>query len=90
MLETTRKQLIQALEIDPRNVKAYGMLLVTHYRLGMMDLVMHTLRRARERGITAEELRDVARCEQVVNEEMQSYRLPMEHHSEFMNFFGWS
>ncbi len=90
VLETTRKQLLQALEIDPRSVKAYGMLLVTHYRLGMMEAVMHTLRQARERGISAEELRRVPRCEQVVNEEMQSYHLPMEHHSEFMNFFGWS
>jgi Tfp pilus assembly protein PilF len=90
VLETTRKQLLQALEIDPRNVKAHAMLLVTHYRLGMLEAVMQTLRHARERGITAEELRDVARCEQVVNEEMQSYRLPMELHSEFMNFFGWS
>ncbi|HEX7554121.1 MAG TPA: serine/threonine-protein kinase [Geothrix sp.] len=90
VLETTRKQLLQALEIDPRNVKAHGMLLVTQYRLGMLDAVMHTLRHARERGITAEELMRVSRCEQVVNDEMQSYRLPMEHHSEFMNFFGWT
>jgi serine/threonine protein kinase len=90
VLETARKQLLQALEIDPRNVKAHGMLLVTQYRLGMLDAVMHTLRHARERGITAEELMRVSRCEQVVNDEMQSYRLPMEHHSEFMNFFGWS
>jgi hypothetical protein len=90
VLETTRKQLLQALDIDPRNVKAHAMLLVTHYRLGMLDAVMHTLRHARERGITAEELKGVSRCGQVVNEEMQSYRLPMEHHSEFMTFFGWS
>jgi hypothetical protein len=90
VLETTRKQLLQALEIDPRNVKAYGMLLVTHYRLGWMDAVMHTLRHARERGISADEMKRVSRCEQVVKEEMQTYRLPMELHSEFMEFFGWS
>jgi serine/threonine-protein kinase len=90
VLETTRKQLLQALEIDPRNVKAYGMLLVTHYRLGWMDAVMHTLRHARERGITADELKRVSRCELVVKEEMQTYRMPMELHGEFMEFFGWS
>jgi hypothetical protein len=90
VLETTRIQLLQALEIDPRNVKAHAMLLVTHYHLGMMDAVMHTLRHARERGISAEELKGVSRCEQVVKEEMQSYRLPMELHSEFMGFFGWT
>jgi serine/threonine-protein kinase len=90
VLETTRKQLLQALEIDPRNAKAHGMLLVTHYRLGWMEAVMHTLRHARERGISADELKRVARCEQVVKEEIQTYRLPKELHGEFLEFFGFN
>ena len=88
VLETTRKQLLQALEIDPSNAKAHAMLLVTHYRLGSMDAAMHTIRRAKERGISPAEFRSVPRCDQLVKEEIQSSRLPMPLRSEFMDFFG--
>ncbi|GLH73536.1 hypothetical protein GETHLI_20380 [Geothrix limicola] len=88
VLETTRRQLLQALEIDPTNGKTYGMLIVTHYRLGWMDAVMQTLRHARERGIPSSELRAVIRCKQVVTEEMQNCRLPLDLHNEFMEYLG--
>ena len=88
MLETTKNQLLQALQIDPRNAKAHAMLLVTHYRLGRLDAVMQTLRQARDRGIPSAELRAVPRCNQVVAEEMQTCRLPLDMHGEFMEYLG--
>ena len=88
ILETTKHQLLQALEIDPRNAKAHALLLVTHYRLGRMDAVMQTLRQARERGISSADLKRVARCQQIVLEEMQACRLPMDLHGEFMEYLG--
>jgi len=88
ILETTKRQLLQALEIDPRNAKAHAMLLVTHYRLGRMDAVMQTLRQARERGIAPDEMKRVTRCQQLVLEEMQNCRLPMDQHGEFMEYLG--
>jgi hypothetical protein len=88
VLETTRHQLIQALELDPANAKAHAMLLVTHYRLGKVDAVMNTLRHARNNGIPATELRAVPRCVQLVMEEMQACRLPMDLHNEFMEYLG--
>ena len=88
LLETTHRQLKQAIEIDPRNAKAHAMLLVTLYRLGRMDALMQTLRQARDRGITSTDLRSLPRCRQVVMEEMQSCRLPLELHGEFMDYLG--
>jgi len=88
VLETTRHQLQQALEIDPTNAKAHAMLLVTHYRLGRMDSVMQTLRQARDRGILPADLKAVIRCDQVVKEEMVSCRLPLDQHGEFMEYLG--
>jgi eukaryotic-like serine/threonine-protein kinase len=88
ILETTRHQLLQALEIDPRNAKAHAMLLVTHYRLGQVDALVQTLRQARSRGIPSADLRAVARCHQMVVEEMQTCRLPLESHGEFMEYLG--
>jgi hypothetical protein len=88
VLETTKLQLLQALEIDPRNAKAHAMLLVTHYRLGRLDAVMQTVRQARDRGIPPAELRAVPRCNQVVAEELQTCRLPLDLHGEFMEYLG--
>jgi serine/threonine-protein kinase len=88
ILETTRHQLLQALEIDPDNVKALAMLLVTHYRLGRMDALMQTLRQARNRGIPTAGLKAVPRCLQMVLEEMQACRLPLDLHGEFMEYLG--
>lgn len=88
ILETTRHQLLQALEIDPDNAKAHAMLLVTHYRLGRMDALMQTLRQARNRGIPTAGLRAVPRCLQMVLEEMQTCRLPLDLHGEFMEYLG--
>lgn len=88
VLETTKLQLLQALEIDPRNAKAHAMLLVTHYRLGRLDAVMQTLRQARDRGIPSAELRAVPRCNQMVSEEAQTCRLPLDLHGEFMEYLG--
>ncbi len=88
LLETTRRQLLQTLEIDPGNAKAHAMLLVTHYRLGWLDAVLQTVRWARERGLPAAALKAVAHCEQVVREEATAHRLPMELHTEFMAYLG--
>jgi serine/threonine-protein kinase len=88
VLETTRRQLLQALEIDPANAKAHAMLLVTHYRLGWMDAVMQTLRQARSLGVPPADLRAVPRFEQVAQEETQACRLPLELHAEFMEYLG--
>ncbi|MDR3685312.1 MAG: protein kinase [Geothrix sp.] len=88
VLETTRHQLIQALEIDPDNARAHAMLLVAHYRLGRMDALMQTLRRARDRDIPAAGLMAVPRCQQMVLEERQAPRLPLELHGEFMDYLG--
>ncbi|MBP1773846.1 MAG: Protein kinase, partial [Holophagaceae bacterium] len=88
VLETTRHQLLQALEIDPGNVKAHAMLMVTHYRLGRLDAVMQTLRHARDTGIAPSALKAVTRCDQMVREEMQACRLPFDQHGEFMEYLG--
>ena len=88
ILETTKHQLLQAIEIDPNNAKAHAMLLVTHYRLGRMEAVMQTLRQARNRGIPSADLKALPRCRQVVMEEMQACRLPLDLHGEFMEYLG--
>jgi serine/threonine protein kinase len=88
ILETTRHQLIEALEIDPNNAKTHAMLLVTHYRLGRLDALMQTLRQARSRGIRSADLKAVPRCQQMVIEEMKTCRLPLELHGEFMEYLG--
>jgi hypothetical protein len=86
VLETTRLQLLQALELDPGNPGAHGMLLATLYRLGRLDAMMQWLRRARDRGIPAEALRAVPRCAQLAEEEERACRLPLEQHQEFLAF----
>jgi serine/threonine-protein kinase len=88
ILETTKHQLLQALEINPRNAKANAMLLVTHYRLGHLDPLMQTLRQARSWGIPPAELKAVPRFHQMVLEELQTGRLPLELHREFMGYLG--
>ena len=87
VLEAARRQLLQAIEIDPGHVRAHAMLLVTLYRLGQMDAVMQCLRRARDRGIPASALKALPRCAQLVGEEGQVYRLPLDLHREFMAYF---
>ena len=88
VLETTRLQLTQALELDPANVRTHAMLLVTLYRLGRFDAVMQVLRGARLRGITGRALCAVPRCRQMAEEELRAGRLPMDLHSEFMDHLG--
>ncbi len=88
VLETTRRQLLQAIKIDPTNARAHALLLVTLYRLGWMDAVMQSLRRARNGGIPAAVLLAVPRCAQLVDEEARSCRLPLELHQEFMAYLG--
>jgi serine/threonine-protein kinase len=89
ILETTKHQLMQALEIDPDNARTHAMLLVIHYRLGRMDAVMQALRRARNHGIAPADLKAVSRFSQVVTEEMQNCRLSLDHHMEFLEFLGY-
>ena len=88
VLETTRRQLLRALETNPASARTCAMLLVTCYRLGRVDSLMQALRQARHHGISAEQMRGVPRCEQMVREEREQCRLPLELHSEFMEYFG--
>ena len=88
VLETTRKQLLQAIQIDPFNARAHALLLVTLYRLGWMDAVMQSLRRSRDGGIPATLLLAVPRCAQLVEEEARTCRLPLELHQEFMAYLA--
>lgn len=88
VFETTRRHLLQAIELDPANAGAHALLLVTLYRLGRLDLVMDLLRQARDRGIQGAALRATARCAQLVAEEARACRLPMQQHGEFMEFLG--
>jgi uncharacterized protein HemY len=88
LLEATRRQLRQALELNPANTKALALLLVTHYQLGSVDALMQTLRRARERNIPSADLKAVDRCEQMIREEGSACRLPLELHAEFMAYLG--
>lgn len=88
VLETTRLQLLQALETDPGNAGAHAMLLVTLYRLERMDAVMQCLRRARDRGIPGPAMRFFPRCAQLVSEEERACRLPLDLHREFMAYLG--
>ncbi len=88
VLETTRLQLLQALELDPSNARTHAMLLVTLYRLGRFDALMQVLRGARQRGISGDALLGLARCRQMVEEEARAGRLPLEQHSEFLDYLG--
>ncbi|WP_243295092.1 serine/threonine-protein kinase [Geothrix mesophila] len=88
VLETTRRQLLQALAIDPGNAKAHAMLLVTLYRLGWREAMMQSLRHARDGGIPAALLKAVPRCAQLVDEEAAACHLPLELHQEFMAYLG--
>ena len=87
VLETTRRQLLRALETDPTSARTCAMLLVTCYRLGRVDSLMQALRQARHHGISAEQMRGVPRCEQMVREERERHRLPLGLRSEFMAYF---
>lgn len=89
ILETTRHQLLDALVTDPGNARTLALLLVAHYRLERMDALMQTLRQARDQGISAAELKAVPRCQQMVQEEMEVCRLPLELHGEFMDYLGF-
>ncbi len=88
LLMTSRHQLLQALEMDSANARILALLLATHYRLGWPDAVMQTLRQAQSLGIPARSLQAVPRCAQVIQEEAQACRLPMDHHGEFMEYLG--
>ncbi len=87
VLETTRRQLLRALETDPTSARTCAMLLVTCYRLGRLDALMQALRHGRHHGIQPGQLRAVPRCEQMVRDEMAQCRLPLELHGEFMAYF---
>ncbi|WP_306590573.1 serine/threonine-protein kinase [Geothrix sp. 21YS21S-4] len=86
VLETTRLQLLQAIDLDPRNVRAHALLLVTLYRLGRLDAMMQTFRHARDRGISSSALRAIPRCAQLAEEEERACRLPLDQHQEFLAF----
>ncbi len=87
VLETTRRQLLRALETDPTSARTCAMLLVTCYRLGRVDSLMQALRQARHHSLSAEQMRGVPRCDQMVREEREQCRLPLELHGEFMDYF---
>lgn len=88
VLETTRRHLLQAIELDPVNAGAHALLLVTLYRLGQTEGVMQVLRQARDRGIRAAALTATERFALIVAEEARDCRLPMQQHGEFMEFLS--
>ena len=88
VLETTRLQLLHALELDPANARTHAMLMATLYRLGRWDAVMQVLRAARNRGVAGRELRAVPRCLQMIDEELRAGRLPFDQHAEFMEYLS--
>ena len=88
LLETTRQQLLRALEGDPANPRILGLLLATHYRMGWPEGVRQTLEEVRRRGIPARLLEAVPRCAEVVREEARARRLPPELHEAFLAQLG--
>jgi len=78
---------MQALEIDPTNPRVHALLMVTLYQLGLLESVIWIIRSAREKGLSAQDLLAVPRCEQVVQEEVRAARLSHKAHAEFMEFF---
>ena len=84
LLDTTRQQLLRALEGDPANPRILGLLLATHYRMGWPEAVRQTLDEVRRLGVPGRLLRGVPRCGEVAREEARTRRLPPELHQAFL------
>ena len=88
VLETTRLQLLHALDLDPANPRAHAMRLVTLYRLGWWEAFLGATREARERGVAVAQLWAVPRFRQMVEEERQVRRLPFGLRAECLDYLG--
>lgn len=84
LLETTRQQLLRALEVDPANPRILGLLLATHYRMGWPEAVRQTLDEVRRLGLPGRSLLEVPRCAEAAREEARARRLPPELHEAFL------
>lgn len=88
VLLETRRQVMQALELDPRNPRAHALYLVTLYRMRQMETFHTALRAAQALNLQARDLKGVPRFQQMVEEESRACLLPFELHAEFMSWAG--
>ncbi len=88
VLLETRRQVMQALELDPRNPRAHALYMVTLYRMRQMETFHTALRSAQSLNIQSRDLKNVPRFQQMVEEESRACLLPFELHAEFMSWAG--
>jgi hypothetical protein len=86
MLLETRKQLIQALEMDASNPRAHALMLVTLYQLRWIEVLQATLQELKLRFPDPSSLLRIARLKQLVIEERTACRLPMTLHNDFLGY----
>ncbi len=88
LLLETRRQVMQALELDPRNPRAHALLMVTLYRMKQVEPFAQALRAAQALNVQIRDLKAVPRFQQLVEEEHRACLLPFELHAEFMSWAG--
>ncbi|HEX9082635.1 MAG TPA: serine/threonine-protein kinase, partial [Holophagaceae bacterium] len=90
VLETTLVQLRRTVDLDPTNLRAQALLLVTLYRLGRPEALGQVLWTLRSQGVAGPELLEVPRFRQVAEEERRAPRLAPDLHAELMAFLEGS
>ncbi|MBI3132024.1 MAG: serine/threonine protein kinase [Acidobacteria bacterium] len=88
LLLETRRQVMQALELDPRNPRAHALLMVTLYRMKQVEAFTTAVRSAQAMNVQVRDLKAVPRFQQLVEEEHRACLLPFELHAEFMSWAG--
>jgi len=88
LLLETRRQVMQALELDPRNPRAHALLMVTLYRMKQVEHFTNALRSAQAMNVQVRDLKAVPRFQQLVEDEHRACLLPFELHAEFMSWAG--
>ncbi|HJW31767.1 MAG TPA: serine/threonine-protein kinase [Holophagaceae bacterium] len=88
LLLETRRQVMQALELDPRNPRAHALLMVTLYRMRQVEHFTTAMRSAQAMNVQVRDLKAVPRFRQLVDEEHRACLLPFELHAEFMSWAG--
>ncbi|HJV21868.1 MAG TPA: serine/threonine-protein kinase [Holophagaceae bacterium] len=88
LLVETRRQVMQALELDPRNPRAHALLMVTLYRMKQVEAFTAAVRGAQAMNVQVRDLKAVPRFQQLVDEEHRACLLPFELHAEFMSWAG--
>jgi serine/threonine protein kinase len=88
LLLETRRQVMQALELDPRNPRAHALLMVTLYRMKQVEPFLNALHAAQALNVQVRDLKAVPRFQALVEEEHRACLLPFELHAEFMSWAG--